>query len=51
MPQGVEFISEVAFLILSFNTLPTADILSSKNARAWVSMVSFKKKKKLKLKY
>ena len=32
-------------------TLPTAEILSGKNAQAWVSMVLYLKKNKLKLKY
>ena len=35
----------------SWHTLPTAEILSGKNARAWVSMVLYLKKNKLKLKY
>ena len=29
---------------LEVNTLPTAEILSGKNARAWVSMVLYLKK-------
>ena len=29
------------------HTLPTAEILSGKNARAWVSMVLYLKKKKI----
>jgi hypothetical protein len=31
-------------------TLATAEIISAKNARAWVSMVSYLKKKKIMLK-
>ena len=30
-------------------TLPTAEILSGKNVRAWVSMVLYLKKKKIKV--
>ena len=34
-----------------YRTLPTAEILSGKNERAWISMVLYLKKNKLKLKY
>ena len=36
--------------IVSCDTLPTVEILSGKNAQAWVSMVSYIKKMK-KLRY
>ena len=38
------------FHLHTYYTLPTAEILSGKNVRAWVSMVLFQKNK-LKLKY
>ena len=31
------------------DTLPTAEVLSGKNARAWVSMVLYLKKDKMKI--
>ena len=34
----------------SIDTLPAAEILSGKHARAWVSMVLYLKKKRIKIK-
>ena len=48
--HGFDFFSRSASLANFFNpsfgyTVPTAKIISDKNARAWVSMVSYLKKK------
>ena len=43
--QTGQFFSKHFFLLLQF-TVPIDKIISAKNARAWVSMVSYLKKKK-----
>ena len=42
--HNMSFMKKVEFYFGSKYTLPTAEILSGKNARAWVSMVSYLKK-------
>ena len=47
---AIEFQLILCRNVLKKSTLPTADILSGKNARAWVSMVLYlKKQKKIKI--
>ena len=43
-------INGTKLVFLCLFTLPTAEILSGKNARAWVSMVLYLKKKQMKIK-
>ena len=42
--EDLFIIGKVIFIEVSDCTLPTAEILSGKNARAWVSIVSYLKK-------